>query len=130
MQHSHSELELVILGVGAGATSVYHGDASSAFLLRVSGSPRLLLDAGYGTVQAALAAGGIPDDVFISHNHSDHAGVGKSNGKGTCSMAAVLVMLVRLCHWRLAHTSRAARRRTAGATGCGAAAWPPTATAR
>jgi hypothetical protein len=38
-------IELVFIGTGAGATSVYHGEPSSAFLLLVDSTPTLLVDA-------------------------------------------------------------------------------------
>jgi hypothetical protein len=40
-----AELYLVVLGVGAGATCTYHGEASSSFMLcAADGSPLLMLD--------------------------------------------------------------------------------------
>ncbi|WIA29380.1 hypothetical protein OEZ86_011884 [Tetradesmus obliquus] len=71
------KLDIVCLGVGAGATAVYDldGGCSSSFLLRVDAVPVLLLDVGLGVVRAALScAGSLPDHVYISHNHTDHAG--------------------------------------------------------
>jgi hypothetical protein len=70
------QLQLVVLGVGAGATHVYHGQCSSSFLLMAGDSPLLLIDSGYGAVHAARrhTGGRLPTHVYISHNHSDHAG--------------------------------------------------------
>lgn len=133
-------IDIIALGVGAGATAVYEGAPSSAFLLRVDNQPVLLLDVvsslscsspteqtqtwltvvnntlfcactsqhlqplgvtgwsadcestrhtlthvlmlsnccplqGVGVVREALnVAGQLPDSVYISHNHTDHAG--------------------------------------------------------
>jgi len=69
-------LSVIALGVGAGASSVYDGEASSAFLLLDSdGEPLLLLDAGLGATAAALRhCGRLPRHIYISHNHTDHAG--------------------------------------------------------
>lgn len=39
-----TELYLVVLGVGAGATCTYQGEASSSFILCADGSPVLMLD--------------------------------------------------------------------------------------
>lgn len=39
-----TELYLVVLGVGAGATCTYHGEASSSFILCADGRPVLMLD--------------------------------------------------------------------------------------
>jgi ribonuclease BN (tRNA processing enzyme) len=68
-------LTLITLGVGAGKTRVYDGEASSSFLLCVGGEPVLLLDAGLGAAAAALRHHRrLPQHVYISHNHTDHAG--------------------------------------------------------
>jgi hypothetical protein len=41
----HQSLQLVVLGTGAGATCVYHGEPSSSFLVLQDGKPILLADA-------------------------------------------------------------------------------------
>lgn len=41
-------LSVVTLGVGAGKTTVFDGECSSAFLLCIDGTPVLLLDAVSG----------------------------------------------------------------------------------
>jgi ribonuclease BN (tRNA processing enzyme) len=74
-------LSLLALGVGAGKTAVFDGEPSSSFLLRVDGEPALLLDAGFGATHAALQQHRrLPRHVYISHNHSDHAGDSRSWG--------------------------------------------------
>jgi hypothetical protein len=37
-------VEVVVLGVGAGSTSTYHGECSSSFMVCVKGAPVLMLD--------------------------------------------------------------------------------------
>lgn len=72
---SAKDLVLVPLGTGKGATSVYDGDPSSAFVIMVDGKCRLLVDAGLGVVRQCLKyCGAVPDKIYISHNHTDHAG--------------------------------------------------------
>lgn len=69
------DVVLVPLGTGKGATSVYDGDPSSAFAIMVGGKCRLLVDAGLGVVRQCLKyCGAVPDKIYISHNHTDHAG--------------------------------------------------------
>lgn len=68
-------LTLTVLGTGAGATAVYSGEPSSAFVLSVNGTPVLLADVGLGTVQQCVRlVGSLPACVYVSHNHTDHAG--------------------------------------------------------
>jgi ribonuclease BN (tRNA processing enzyme) len=99
-----TDLDVVVLGVGAGATAVFHGEASSSFVICQRGQPILLLDAvscclprctvhrqdmsdtegsyidtcalqGLGAVSACIRhTGSIPDHIYISHNHTDHSG--------------------------------------------------------
>lgn len=70
-----TNIDLVVCGVGAGATYVYDGESSSSFVLRVDGRPLLLLDCGTGAVQSVFThVGCLPDHVYVSHNHTDHAG--------------------------------------------------------
>lgn len=68
-------IDIVVCGVGAGATYVYNGEASSTFVLRCNGRPLLLLDCGVGAVRSVMShVGSLPDHVYVSHNHTDHAG--------------------------------------------------------
>ncbi|KAG2493274.1 hypothetical protein HYH03_008411 [Edaphochlamys debaryana] len=68
-------LEIVILGTGAGTTCVYGGERSSSFVVLLRGEPVLLADVGYGATAACVAAvGRVPPALYVSHNHSDHAG--------------------------------------------------------
>lgn len=85
-------MELVCLGVGAGKSMVYDGEPSSAFLLRAAGdvdsglgaagaeaAPHgeglLLIDCGLGVARACLRqVDSIPPLIYVSHNHTDHAG--------------------------------------------------------
>lgn len=66
---------LLPLGTGAGTTTVLYGDPSTSFAILLGGESRLLVDLGYGVVRQALRLlNGIPANVYISHNHSDHTG--------------------------------------------------------
>lgn len=66
---------LLPLGTGAGATTVFDGEASSSFAVIVGEEARLLVDLGYGVTRQALRwLARVPGNVYISHNHSDHAG--------------------------------------------------------
>jgi len=66
---------LLPLGTGAGATTVFDGDASTSFAILLGSECRLLVDLGVGVARQALRfLQAIPDNVYISHNHSDHAG--------------------------------------------------------
>lgn len=78
-------MELLCLGVGAGKTMVYEGEPSSAFLLRsAEGAPGqdrlrdrglLLVDCGFGVARACLRhVASLPHLIYVSHNHTDHAG--------------------------------------------------------
>lgn len=68
-------ITLIPLGTGKGATAVYEGESSSSFVIKVDGECRLLVDAGLGvSAHAVKACGSVPKNIFISHNHSDHAG--------------------------------------------------------
>jgi ribonuclease BN (tRNA processing enzyme) len=68
------------LGVGKGATSVYANQASSAFALirRSTGECILLIDIGLGSIYALqkyLKNPNVkPQNIFVSHNHTDHSG--------------------------------------------------------
>jgi ribonuclease BN (tRNA processing enzyme) len=68
-------ITLLPLGTGKGATAVYDGEPSSSFVIKVDDECRLLVDTGLGTSHLAIrACGSVPRNIFISHNHSDHAG--------------------------------------------------------
>jgi len=68
-------LTLHVLGTGAGATAVYDGECSSSWALAFDRRPFFLADLGLGVCKSALRyLGEIPSTIFISHNHSDHAG--------------------------------------------------------
>lgn len=64
------------LGTGKGATAAYDGDPSSSFVVCVEGRPRLLVDVGPGVMLSYQRHVGkdLPDDIYITHNHSDHSG--------------------------------------------------------
>lgn len=69
---------MVILGVGAGTTAVFDGEASSSFAITTSDDnrPMLLADLGLGVVRAYAQhlQTDLPPYIYISHNHTDHAG--------------------------------------------------------
>ena len=68
-------ITLTPLGTGKGATAVYEGEPSSSFVIKVNGECRLWVDTGLGVSPHAIkACGSVPRNIFISHNHSDHAG--------------------------------------------------------
>ncbi|CAE7200618.1 unnamed protein product [Symbiodinium natans] len=68
-------LTLHCLGTGAGRTAVYDGECSSSWALAYDRRPFFLADLGLGVCKQALRyLGEIPSTIFISHNHSDHAG--------------------------------------------------------
>lgn len=67
--------QLQVLGVGKGASQVFHGEPSSSLLLLRDEEPLLWIDTGLGSTRACLeAAGKLPQHIIITHNHSDHAG--------------------------------------------------------
>lgn len=51
----HQSLQLVVVGTGAGATSVFHGESSSSYLVLQDDKPILLADAVRGTCCMAEA---------------------------------------------------------------------------
>ena len=68
-------LALLPLGTGKGATSVYDGDPSSAFCVTLEGECQFLVDIGLGVVrQCRRHFEELPRLVYVSHNHTDHAG--------------------------------------------------------
>lgn len=73
-----ASITLVILGVGAGATAVFDGEASSSFaILDHQARPLLLADLGLGVMRACMThlhTNRPPRHIYISHNHTDHAG--------------------------------------------------------
>jgi ribonuclease BN (tRNA processing enzyme) len=69
------KITLIPLGTGKGATAVYDGEPSSSFVIKVNDECRLWVDTGLGVSPHAIkACGSVPRNIFISHNHSDHAG--------------------------------------------------------
>lgn len=68
-------ITLMPLGTGKGATAVYEGEPSSSFVIKVNSECRLWVDTGLGVSPHVIkACGSVPKNIFISHNHSDHAG--------------------------------------------------------
>jgi ribonuclease BN (tRNA processing enzyme) len=68
-------LSLIPLGTGKGATAVFEGEPSASFVVKVNDECRLLVDAGLGVSPHAIqTCGSVPRNIFVSHNHSDHAG--------------------------------------------------------
>ena len=76
MSHlSAGKLSIFVLGVGGGADHVYKGLCSSSFLLLKNGQPLCLVDLGLGVTKALADYGyGLPPNVVITHNHTDHSG--------------------------------------------------------
>jgi ribonuclease BN (tRNA processing enzyme) len=70
------EIDLVSLGTGNGTSYAYGARPSSSFAIRIDEEPVLLVDIGVGVAMAAIKylEGGIPDNIYISHNHLDHSG--------------------------------------------------------
>lgn len=75
-----SSYDLLCLGVGKGASSVYTNQASSSFALlkRSTAECILLIDIGLGSIYALqkyLQNPAVkPRQIFVSHNHTDHSG--------------------------------------------------------
>ncbi len=74
-----SQYELICLGVGKGNTHVLHRQCSSSFAIRnnATGECVLLLDLGLGVMdsfQQHFPNQTSIQNVYISHNHSDHSG--------------------------------------------------------
>lgn len=75
-----SAYDLVCLGVGKGATAVYHNKSSSSFVLRrrSTGESILLIDIGLGSIFSlqnnSSTTNFQPRQIFVSHNHTDHSG--------------------------------------------------------
>lgn len=70
-----SQITLTPLGTGKGATAVYEGEPSSSFVIKINGECRLWVDTGLGVSPHVIkTCGSVPKNIFISHNHSDHAG--------------------------------------------------------
>ncbi|XP_022801603.1 uncharacterized protein LOC111339252 isoform X2 [Stylophora pistillata] len=70
-------VELYCVGTGTGTTAVLHGQPSSSAIVFHRGKPLLMVDVGAGVVKACrerLAYNEFPRNVFITHNHLDHAG--------------------------------------------------------
>ncbi|NPA72769.1 MAG: MBL fold metallo-hydrolase [Gammaproteobacteria bacterium] len=67
--------ELSVLGSGAGASYLYDNLPSSSLMLLANQQPICLIDLGLGVSQQVLAQfKGFPEQIIITHNHSDHAG--------------------------------------------------------
>lgn len=70
-----TEWQVKVLGVGKGASQVYHGETSTSLVLERDGIPLLWIDTGLGSTRACLATtSALPAHILITHNHSDHAG--------------------------------------------------------
>mmetsp|Transcript_34599 Transcript_34599/g.79685 ORF Transcript_34599/g.79685 Transcript_34599/m.79685 type:complete len:297 (-) Transcript_34599:169-1059(-) len=100
-------ITLHILGTGAGRTSVYDDEPSSAWALAFDRRPFFLADVGLGVCkQAQRYLGEIPSTILISHNHSDHAGElpvvlaveGLQKNRDMCVIAETEVMQRLLQH--------------------------------
>lgn len=75
--NKNDTIDIVCLGVGAGATNVLKGLPSSAFVIRVNENPFILIDCGLGVVKSfseLFDLSNIPERIYITHNHSDHTG--------------------------------------------------------
>lgn len=69
-----SALALHILGAGQGASQVYDGQCSSAAVVTLHDKPVCLMDIGFGVTRACLQRfSGLPDNIVVTHNHSDHS---------------------------------------------------------
>ncbi|CAK8988397.1 unnamed protein product [Durusdinium trenchii] len=72
---AENPVTLRCLGCGAGKTAIYDDEASSSWALTMNGKAFFLADLGIGVCRSAMQhLGEIPCTIFISHNHSDHAG--------------------------------------------------------
>lgn len=70
-----AQLSIEVLGVAGGAAQVYHGKCSSSLLLLRDDEPYCLVDLGLGVMRRLMACGhAMPDQMIITHNHTDHAG--------------------------------------------------------
>eukprot|EP00058_Branchiostoma_floridae_P021711 XP_002607201.1 hypothetical protein BRAFLDRAFT_68002 [Branchiostoma floridae] len=70
-------IQLLCLGTGKGMTAVMTGEPSSSMVILHNSTPVLLVDAGLGVTQSLLHSINpekFPDAMFVTHNHSDHAG--------------------------------------------------------
>ncbi len=71
----NNQFELVVIGTGAGASSIYNGQASSSLMLLCNQQPFCLIDMGLGVGQKVIEQfGAFPENIVITHNHSDHSG--------------------------------------------------------
>ncbi|MEO1439860.1 MAG: hypothetical protein AAFV33_05610 [Chloroflexota bacterium] len=69
------KIEAVCLGVGKGASYVMKGITSTAFTVLIDDAPLFQVDMGGGVARACQQIlGRIPNRIYVSHNHSDHAG--------------------------------------------------------
>jgi len=70
-----TNFECVIIGTGAGASSIYDDLTSSSLMLLADNQPFCLVDLGLGVGREVVKTfGEFPRDIIITHNHSDHAG--------------------------------------------------------
>ena len=102
-------VDLLCLGTGKASTHIYHGEPSTGFVLLQDGEPVLLLGAGLGIVRSCIHyCKQIPDIIYVSHNHTDHAGelpllLSVEAGKGRRKrVAAEPEVMSRLLNHRLA----------------------------
>jgi len=94
------KVSLKILGVGGGSAKVLNNQCSTAWVLMVNDSPVLLFDLGLGvTYQYKNYFSGLPAQLYISHNHTDHAGelpvllaIQKANKVNTNLISHTIVM--------------------------------------
>ncbi|CAH1274277.1 Hypp5286 [Branchiostoma lanceolatum] len=70
-------IQLLCLGTGKGTTAVLTGEPSSSMVVLHNSRPVLLVDVGLGVTQSLLhsiSPEKFPGAMFVTHNHSDHAG--------------------------------------------------------
>ncbi|MDX2278074.1 MAG: MBL fold metallo-hydrolase [Saprospiraceae bacterium] len=68
-------LEILTLGAGSGTTAILSGEPSTAFAVMINNKCPLLIDLGFGVTRSILTfLKEIPEYIYITHNHLDHAG--------------------------------------------------------
>lgn len=103
-------IELVAIGTGKGATTVTTGECSSSFAILRNDQVIILVDIGYGVFRSFNQIFGKmrPHYVYVSHNHSDHAGelpiyiMLERQEKRSVNIIAAPLVLERLMKHRLA----------------------------
>ena len=102
-------VDLLCLGTGKASTHIYHGEPSTGFVVIQDGEPVLLIGAGLGVIRSCVHyCKKVPDTIYISHNHSDHAGelpllLSVEAGKGRRKrVAAEPEVMTRILNHRLA----------------------------